>query len=163
MFAVSLQRRVLVRITVPSRTLGASTAETITMKRVFTLPDGGSAWGSVSVPLSVNLGEIGIMSPLADGEGIIFRGTPGSYDFAAHNAPREQVIVNLNAAVDITTTRDGMKRVEAGEAFFVEDVQGVGHVSKSVDAKPRHSLFLPVSKHSLLDIGCAFSDEPSRD
>jgi hypothetical protein len=41
-------------------------------------------------------------------------------NFDSHNAPREQVIVNLNAGVDITTNRDGELRLNAGEAFFVD-------------------------------------------
>eukprot|EP00613_Pedinella_sp_CCMP2098_P078526 CAMPEP_0171962358 /NCGR_PEP_ID=MMETSP0993-20121228/168657_1 /TAXON_ID=483369 /ORGANISM="non described non described, Strain CCMP2098" /LENGTH=165 /DNA_ID=CAMNT_0012610677 /DNA_START=50 /DNA_END=547 /DNA_ORIENTATION=- len=143
-----------------SKSFTTALPQSMVMKRIFTLPDGQSAWGSVTVPFSVDLGEIGICSPLAPGEGVIFRKTPGSYDFANHCAPREQIIVNLNAAVDITTSRDGTKRLDAGEAFFVEDTHGVGHVSKSVDAKARHSLFLPVSKHSLEKIGCVFSDHP---
>jgi hypothetical protein len=130
----------------------------LSLKRIFTLPNGQSAWGAVNIPFSVDLGEIGICSQLAQGSGVIFRFTPGSYDFAAHNAPREQIIVNLNAAVDITTSRDGTRRVKAGEAFFVEDTCGEGHVSKSVDGEFRHSLFLPVSKQSLLAIGCTFHD-----
>jgi hypothetical protein len=28
--------------------------------------------------------------------------------------------------------------------FFVEDLTGKGHYSKSVDGKPRHSIFIPV-------------------
>ena len=79
------------------------------MKRVYTLPDGRSAWGTVEVPLSDNLGEIGVCSPVFGGQGVIFRHTPGDYAFSAHNAPREQIIVNLNAGVDVETGRDGVR------------------------------------------------------
>jgi hypothetical protein len=113
------------------------------------------------VPLECNLGEIGICSHLMEGNGVIFRRTPSDYNFDSHNAPREQVIVNLNAGVDITTNRDGELRLNAGEAFFVEDTTGNGHISKSVNAEFRDSLFIPVSKEVLVAKGCIFRDQIS--
>lgn len=87
--------------------------------RVFTVPDGRSAFGLVKVPMS-SRGEIGLLSDLARGQGVIFRETPGDYYFDSHNAPREQIIINLDADVDVTTTRDGKRRLARGTAFFVE-------------------------------------------
>jgi hypothetical protein len=42
--------------------------------------------------------------------GIIFRETPGTYDYSWHPAPRRQYIINLDGAVEITAS-DGEKRI----------------------------------------------------
>jgi quercetin dioxygenase-like cupin family protein len=76
--------------------------------------------------------------------GIIFRETPGTYDYSWHPAPRRQYIINLDGAVEITAS-DGEKRVIGpGEVFLVEDVTGKGHFSRAVGGKMRHSIFVPI-------------------
>jgi hypothetical protein len=43
------------------------------------------------------------------------------------------------------TASDGESRViGAGEVVLVEDVSGKGHLSKSVEGKLRHSIFVPI-------------------
>jgi hypothetical protein len=43
------------------------------------------------------------------------------------------------------TASDGEARViGAGEVVLVEDVSGKGHLSKSIDGKIRHCIFVPV-------------------
>ena len=61
--------------------------------------------------------------------GIIFRQTPGSYDYEWHTAPRRQYIINLDGA---------------GEVLLVEDTSGKGHFSKAIEGKMRHSIFVPI-------------------
>ena len=76
--------------------------------------------------------------------GIIFRETPGTYDYSWHPAPRRQYIINLDGAVEITAS-DGEKRIIGpGEVFLVEDTHGKGHLSKAVEGKMRHSIFVPI-------------------
>jgi uncharacterized cupin superfamily protein len=76
--------------------------------------------------------------------GIIFRQTAGDYDLDWHPAPRRQYIINLDGGVEITAS-DGEKRViGAGEVLLVEDVTGKGHLSKAVNGKMRHSIFVPI-------------------
>jgi hypothetical protein len=89
-------------------------------------------------------GPGGKMSKRLPATGIIFRQTAATYDLDWHPAPRRQYIVNLDAAVEITAS-DGEKRViGAGEVILVEDVSGKGHLSKAVEAKIRHSIFIPI-------------------
>lgn len=89
-------------------------------------------------------GPGGKMSDTLKATGIIFRQTPGSYDYAWHPAPRRQYIINLDGGVEITAS-DGEKRViGAGEVLLVEDVQGKGHMSKAIEGKMRHSIFVPI-------------------
>ena len=76
--------------------------------------------------------------------GIIFRETPGTYDYSWHPAPRRQYIINLDGGVEITAS-DGEKRViGAGEVLLVEDVSGKGHFSRAVGGQMRHSIFVPI-------------------
>ena len=57
--------------------------------------------------------------------GIIFRQTPGTYDYEWHP--------------------DGETRIiGAGEVLLVEDTTGKGHFSKAVNSKMRHSIFVPI-------------------
>ena len=91
-----------------------------------------------------NEGPGGKTSATFKATGIIFRETPGSYDYEWHPAPRRQYIINLDAGVEITAS-DGEKRVIGpGEVFLVEDIHGKGHLSKSVAGKMRHSIFVPI-------------------
>jgi quercetin dioxygenase-like cupin family protein len=89
-------------------------------------------------------GPGGKMSDTLKATGIIFRQTPGSYDYAWHPAPRRQYIINLDGGVEITAS-DGEKRViGAGEVLLVEDTHGKGHTSKAIAGKMRHSIFVPI-------------------
>jgi len=76
--------------------------------------------------------------------GIIFRATPGSYDYAWHPAPRRQYIINLDAGVQITASDGQSRKIGAGEVILVEDTWGKGHVSKALDGKLRHCIFVPI-------------------
>jgi hypothetical protein len=55
-----------------------------------------------------------------------------------------QLIVNLNASVDVEVSDGEKKRLNAGEVFLVEDTWGKGHKSQAVDNQLRFSLFLPL-------------------
>lgn len=77
-------------------------------------------------------------------KGVIFRKVAADYDLDWHPAPRRQYIVNLDAGVEITAS-DGEKRVIGpGEVVLVEDTTGKGHLSKAVNGKIRHCLFIPI-------------------
>ena len=55
--------------------------------------------------------------------------------------------LNLRKAdgFNVITASDGAARViGAGEVILVEDVSGKGHLSKSVEAKIRYSIFVPI-------------------
>jgi hypothetical protein len=75
---------------------------------------------------------------------LIFRETPPSYDLDWHPAPRRQYIVNLVGGVQLTASDGEARVIEAGEVILVEDISGKGHLSKSVEGKLRHSLFIPI-------------------
>src|ERR1700704_6507073 len=76
--------------------------------------------------------------------GIIFRETVAEYDLDRHPAPRRQYIVNLDAGVKITASDGESRVIAAGEVILVEDTTGKGHLSKAVEGKIRHCIFVPV-------------------
>ena len=86
----------------------------------------------------------GRLSARLPASGIIFREVPGSYDLDWHPAPRRQYIINLDGGVQLTASDGESRRVKAGEVVLVEDTWGKGHLSKAIDGKPRHCIFVPI-------------------
>ena len=86
----------------------------------------------------------GLLSERLPATGIIFRQVPPDYDLDWHPAPRRQYIINLDAAVEITASDGEARVIGAGEVILVEDISGKGHLSKAVDNKLRHCIFVPV-------------------
>jgi len=76
--------------------------------------------------------------------GINFREVPGEYDLDWHPAPRRQYIINLDAGVQLTASDGEVRRVKAGEVVLVEDTWGKGHLSKAIENKTRHCIFVPI-------------------
>ena len=86
----------------------------------------------------------GKLSKRLPATGIIFREVPPTYDLDWHPAPRRQYIINLDAGVEITASDGEARKIAAGEVILVEDTTGKGHLSKAVDSKIRHCIFVPV-------------------
>lgn len=108
--------------------------------RVFTGNDGRSHFEEIDYELRD--GDHGRLSELVPATGVILRETSVDYNLDFHTAPRRQFVVNLDAAVEIEVG-DGSKRVIGpGEILLAEDTTGQGHISRSVDGKVRHSLFV---------------------
>ena len=76
--------------------------------------------------------------------GIIFRETQAEHDIDWHPAPRRQYIINLDAGVKITASDGESRVIGTGEVILVEDTSGRGHLSKAVDARLRHCIFVPL-------------------
>ena len=91
-----------------------------------------------------NEGPGGKTSATFKATGIIFRETPGTYDYSWHPAPRRQYIINLDGGVQITASDGEARVINAGEVVLVEDITGKGHLSKSVGGKMRRSIFVPI-------------------
>lgn len=104
---------------------------------------GETHWRDIEVDW-VKEGPGGRMSATLPATGIIFRETPGSYDYDWHPAPRRQYIINLDAGVSVAASDGETRVIGAGEVFLVEDTHGKGHCSKAVEGKLRHSIFVPI-------------------
>jgi hypothetical protein len=89
-------------------------------------------------------GPSGRYSEREPATGIIFRQVQPDYDLDWHPAPRRQYIINLDASVEITVSDGETRVIGAGEVFLVEDITGKGHLSKAVDGKLRHCIFVPI-------------------
>lgn len=76
--------------------------------------------------------------------GIIFRQVRPDYELDWHPAPRRQYIINLDAGVQITAGDGEVRVIGAGEVILVEDTTGQGHLSKAVEDKIRHCVFVPI-------------------
>ena len=87
-------------------------------------------------------GPGGKLSATQKATGIIFRETPGSYDYDWHPAPRRQYIINLDAGVRITVSDGEVREIGAGEILLVEDTSGKGHISQAIAGQMRHSVFI---------------------
>jgi hypothetical protein len=90
----------------------------------------------------VESGPAGRLSRRLPATGIIFRQVPPTYDLDWHPAPRRQYIINLDAGVQITASDGESRRIGAGEVLLVEDTSGKGHLSKALDNKLRHCIFV---------------------
>jgi len=86
----------------------------------------------------------GRLSKTMPATGIIFRQVPSVYALDWHPAPRRQYIINLDAGVEITASDGEARIIGAGEVLLVEDTTGKGHLSKAVDGKLRHCIFVAI-------------------
>ena len=75
---------------------------------------------------------------------ILFREYTETFDTGWHPAPRRQYVIVLDGDAELTTSDGEARIIKAGEVFFIEDVKGKGHLSKSVENKMRHSIFVPI-------------------
>ncbi len=86
----------------------------------------------------------GKMSRRQPATGIVFRQVPASYDLDWHPAPRRQYIINLDAGVQLTASDGESRTIGAGEVILVEDTTGKGHLSKAVENRVRHCIFVTI-------------------
>ena len=104
---------------------------------------GQSHWRDIEVEWAESR-NFSKLSKRLSATGIIFRQTAGDYDLDWHPAPRRQYIINLDGGVRITASDGEARDIKAGEVILVEDTHGKGHLSKSLDGKLRHSIFVPI-------------------
>jgi hypothetical protein len=110
---------------------------------LYTDANGQSHFRDIEVEW-VEEGPAGKLSKRLPATGIIFRQVQPNYDLDWHPAPRRQYIINLDAGVQITASDGEARVIGAGEVILVEDTTGKGHLSKAVEGKIRHCIFVPV-------------------
>ena len=110
---------------------------------LYTDADGQSHFRDIEVEW-VEETRSGKVSGRLPATGIIFREVPAAYDLDWHPAPRRQYIINLDAGVEITASDGETRKIGAGEVTLVEDTTGKGHLSKAVEGKIRHCIFVPI-------------------
>jgi len=113
----------------------------VKITRVYTGDDGESHFEDVDIELR-DLGAVGRISEPLKATGIMFRENDGDYNLDWHCAPRRQFVINLDGPVEIEVG-DGSRRVlQPGDVLLAEDVTGRGHLSRSVEGRPRRSIFV---------------------
>ena len=108
--------------------------------RLYTGLDGQSHFEEIEYDLHDS--PVGRVSEKIVASGVIFRETPSDYNLDFHPAPRRQFIINLDAAVEITVGDGTSKVIGPGEILLAEDTTGQGHISRAVDGKVRHNVFV---------------------
>ncbi len=109
--------------------------------RLYADKNGDSHFADVEIELTEST-RAGRLSARLPATGIIFREVPADYDLDWHPAPRRQYIINLDAGAQLTASDGETRRIGAGEVILVEDTWGKGHLSKAVDGKLRHCIFV---------------------
>lgn len=108
---------------------------------VYTGSDDRTHFDEIDIALS-DAGEIGRLSEIVPATGIIFRETDADYDYDWHPAPCRQFVVLLEGAIEIEVGDGEKRRFEGGDVLLLEDTSGKGHRTRTVDDRPRRSLFL---------------------
>ena len=109
--------------------------------RIYADATGETHFGEFDIALN-DAGAIGLLSELEEATGIIFRETPGDYDYTWHNTPRRQYVIMLEGGVDFTVSAGETRRFGTGDVVLLEDTIGRGHVSQAVDGQQRKSIFV---------------------
>lgn len=109
--------------------------------RLYNDEKGESHFTDIEVELfdSGNIGKLSEKFPVNE---IIFRETSGDYYYDFHNAPQRQFIILLEGEIQIETSLGEVRNFKAGEVLLVEDTEGKGHKTKSVDGNLRRSIFV---------------------
>jgi hypothetical protein len=109
--------------------------------RLYTDTTGESHFADMEIEFTETT-RAGRLSPRLQATGIIFREVPPTYDLDWHPAPRRQYIINLDNGVQITASDGEARVIGAGEVILVEDTTGKGHLSKAVNDRLRHCIFV---------------------
>jgi hypothetical protein len=109
--------------------------------RLYTDAQGESHFEDVDIEF-VESTSSGRFSKRLPATSLIFRQVQPTYDLDWHNAPRRQYIINLDNGVQITASDGEARVIGAGEVLLVEDTTGKGHLSKAVNDRLRHCIFV---------------------
>lgn len=113
--------------------------------RLYTGMDNEAHFETVDYELFDN-GEIGRLSNKVKVKDLIFRETDGNYNYDFHPAPQKQFIVLLDGEIEIENGLGEKRRFRSGDVLLVEDTSGRGHKTKSIDGKPRRSIFITIDE-----------------
>lgn len=91
-------------------------------------------------------GEIGRLSNKIRVKELMFRETGGDYNYDFHPAPQKQFIVLLDGEIEIENGLGEKRNFKAGDILLVEDINGRGHKTKSIDGKLRRSIFITIDE-----------------
>ena len=112
--------------------------------RVFADEQGESHIEDYEIDMQVN-GNAGTQSAEWNVSTALFREIPPLATADFHQAPRRQLVVNLNGVAEIEVSDGTVRQVNPGDVFLVEDTTGKGHANYFLDNKDHAFLFLPLA------------------
>jgi hypothetical protein len=113
--------------------------------RIYADSSGVSQFAELDISLRDG-GPIGRLSDAMPARGVIFRENDPDYDYDWHCAPRRQLIVLLDGAIEVEVGSGEKRRFAGGDLLLVEDVTGRGHRTRTTDGRSRRSLFIPLDE-----------------
>lgn len=119
--------------------------------RVYADPYGESHFQDVQIALQ-DAGEIGRLSDEIPARAVIFRENAPDYDYDWHHAPQRQFIVLLDGEIELEVSDGERRRFGGGDVLLVDDTFGKGHRTRTVDGKPRRSIFIAVPDDMVVDV-----------
>lgn len=109
--------------------------------RLYTGSDNETYFEEIDYELFDN-GKIGKLTKKIPVKDLIFRETEGDYNYDFHPAPQKQFIILIDGEIEIENGHGEKRRFKSGDILLVEDATGRGHKTKSIDGKPRRSIFI---------------------
>ena len=116
--------------------------------RIYNDEYGKSHFGEITIPLKDG-GPIGLLSEKFDADKIIFRETPSDYDFKWHTAPARQLLFIIKGRAEFTVSNGEQREFGAGDVLLLEDTEGQGHCSKTLNNEVRHSIFVTLPDETI--------------
>ena len=116
----------------------AQTRKPIMMTRIYTGPDGQSHAEEVEMKLTGNATE------MIKATGVEFSRRSPNNSNEWHTGPRRQFVITLSGRGEIEVAGGQKVAVGPGHINLIEDTTGKGHLSKAVEGKIRHCIFVPV-------------------
>ncbi|WP_419863662.1 hypothetical protein [Candidatus Poriferisodalis sp.] len=80
--------------------------------------------------IAARQGERGAETGVLPVAGVIFRTEQPALDLDFHNAPRRQLVIPLNAEVEVEAGDGSVRRIGPGEVLLADDLTGQGHKSR---------------------------------
>jgi hypothetical protein len=113
--------------------------------RVYADAAGASHFAELDIPLKDG-GAIGRLSERHPVGSLIFRENDADYNFDWHCAPQRQYIVLLDGEIEIETSDGEKRQFRGGDILLVEDVTGRGHRTRTLNNRPRRSVFVTLDR-----------------
>lgn len=99
--------------------------------RLYTLPNGDSAFASEVMPLDQHpTTDLAAISATRKLDYASFLSFVAHAVFDLHTAPCRQFIFHLKGAIEIEVSNGEKRLFSAGDVVFVEDVTGKGHITR---------------------------------
>lgn len=115
--------------------------------RFYTTEEGGSRFEEVDVGFPEAsedaFGHTLHMTHVIDAQSAVLVELPEGLDQGWHQAPARQLVFVMSGSLEVVTTDDEKRRFETGDLFLAEDIEGQGHLTRTLDGAAR-LLFLHV-------------------